>query len=428
MTVVDLLSGPWQGARHVLLLVAHPDDETLAVGGLLADLPDSVPVDVVVASDGQASHPRSTTHGPADLARLRRAEVAHAIGLLAPRARLHLLGLTDGGLRDQIEEVVEAVVPLATGPGTVLVSNYRQDGHPDHEAIAHAAAAVAWRTDAELVEAPIWAWLHHPDTVPAEHLLTVALSRRAVKLKEQALAAHRSQVRALSDLPGDEPVVDPTLVAAIGQGHERLVPGEPGEISPFQSLHLRAQDPWQVRTSWFERRKRTLTLALLPKERYARALEIGCSVGELGHDLLRRCGELVAVDEAQSAVDLARERLKGRATVVRASLPEEWERLEGEAPGAPWDLVVLSEVGYFLSPRRLARLARRVGGAGDGGGASGGPTVVACHWRHPVEGWPLRGDAVHEVLDAHLGLARRSHLVEEDVVLSVWSPEAGVER
>jgi hypothetical protein len=82
------------------------------------------------------------------------------------------------------------------------------------------------------------------------------------------------------------------------------------------------------------------------------------------------------------------------------------------------ELVVVSEVGYFLSPGRLRTLARRVRKRlADRPRA----TVVACHWRHEIVGWPLRGDDVHAVLETELGLPRRSRLVEDDVVLTVWS-------
>ena len=82
------------------------------------------------------------------------------------------------------------------------------------------------------------------------------------------------------------------------------------------------------------------------------------------------------------------------------------------------DLVLVSEVGYFLSPGRLRALAGRVRRSLEGTPRA---TVLACHWRHEIVGWPLRGDDVHALLEEELGLPRRSSLLEEDVVLTVWS-------
>jgi len=51
-------------------------------------------------------------------------------------------------------------------------------------------------------------------------------------------------------------------------------------------------------------------------------------------------------------------------------------------------------------------------------------TLLACHWRHPVEGFDLQGDAVHAILHRHLGLNRLVHHEERDFVLNVWSSDA----
>ena len=153
----------------------------------------------------------------------------------------------------------------------------------------------------------------------------------------------------------------------------------------LDDLHAHDQDPWGVDRRWYELRKRRLLAAMLPRERYRRALEIGCSTGALAEELAARCHELVAVDGSAHAVASARRRLAGlgHVSVEQREVPQWW-------PAGAFDLVVVSEVGYFLSPRDLDRLVDRIATtlADDG-------VVVLCHWRHPVAGWPLDGADVH---------------------------------
>lgn len=402
---------------HLLVVAAHPDDETLGVGGLLAGLPADVALDVVVAADGSGSHPDSPTHTPTDLARIRRREAEHALRLLAPRARLHLLDLPDGDLAAHRNDLTAALVRLVRPGESVLLAPYRHDGHPDHEAAAQATAATAWRTDARLLEYPIWLWhWQAPDALPWAAVRRVDLPAAQRERKSAAVVAHHSQVAPLSAHPGDEVLLPAEVLAHFARPWETLLVAEPGEPSPFEALHTDEPDPWQVHTSWYERRKRALTLAMLPHEQYAVGVEVGCSVGALAADLLERCESVVAVDESSAA--LARVENADRLRTVQACLPEQWPLLAGHLPDDV-DLVVLSEVGYFLSPARLRQLAEHVAQLVTGPRA----TVLACHWRHDIVGWALTGDAVHAVLEEVLGAAelrRHSHLVEDDVVLTTW--------
>ena len=160
-------------------------------------------------------------------------------------------------------------------------------------------------------------------------------------------------------------------------------PGAPSLGGQFFDDFYREQgeDPWGFTDRWYEQRKRAVTLASLPRPRFRRALEVGCSIGVLTSDLAPRCDALLALDVAGAAVALARERTRALPSVrvEQMAVPAQW-------PEGTFDLVVLSEVGYYLSLDELTSLCdRSIGSLSPDG------VLVACHWRHPVDGVPPAG-------------------------------------
>ena len=160
-----------------------------------------------------------------------------------------------------------------------------------------------------------------------------------------------------------------------------------GSIAPayFERLYRVDPDPWAFDTSPYEAAKYAATLDALPRGRYAHAFEIGCANGALTARLAGRCDRVLAVDVAEAALARARERtaaLRG-VEVRRLAVPAEW-------PGdGPFDLVVVSEVGYYLAPPDLDRLrARCAGSVGRGG------HLALVHWTGETD-YPLSADAVH---------------------------------
>lgn len=182
----------------------------------------------------------------------------------------------------------------------------------------------------------------------------------------------------------------------------------------FDDMFAGDDDPWKFRSRWYEARKRAITLACLPEGRYRRAFEPGCANGELSAALAERCDELLVSDGAERAVQVARRRLAGLAhvRVAHARLPADW-------PDERVDLIVISEVGYFLRGVELDAVIARIKSS-----VEARATVLACHWRPPIHGCELDGDAVHARLDAGLGLAHLSQVVEADFRLDVWSGDA----
>ena len=74
----------------------------------------------------------------------------------------------------------------------------------------------------------------------------------------------------------------------------------------FDALYALDPDPWKFASSAYERKKYAVTLAAMPKPRYARGLEIGCSIGVLTRELAARCDAILGVDVAQAPLTGAR--------------------------------------------------------------------------------------------------------------------------
>jgi len=177
----------------------------------------------------------------------------------------------------------------------------------------------------------------------------------------------------------------------------------------FDDMYAAADDPWSMRTRWYERRKYALTTAVLPRKRYGDGLEVGCSVGELTARLADRCDRLTGWDASAAAVQRATRRVAGVGAVAieQATVPDR--------PLPQVDLLVLSEVLYYLDPADLQRFLAQLPAAVRPGG-----TVVAVHWRHPVAGYPQTGDAVHAALRAALPWPRVATHTEPDLLLDCW--------
>ncbi|MDO3637165.1 SAM-dependent methyltransferase [Mycolicibacterium arseniciresistens] len=181
----------------------------------------------------------------------------------------------------------------------------------------------------------------------------------------------------------------------------------------FERLYARAADPWQLQGRWYERRKYAITMALLPYPRYRHAYEPGCSVGVLTELLTGRCDHVTATDVASGALDATHRRLlaaqrRRQVTLLRQSIDGPW-------PQARFDLVVLSEVCYYLQPATLrAVLDRQVPLL------SHGATVIAAHWRHRVEDYPMSGDHANDVIAATAGLHHIGGYRDTDVVIDVF--------
>jgi len=204
---------------RAIVIGAHPDDEVIGAGALLARLPDAA---VVHATDG-APRNESDAHaagftGWADYAAARHKEAAAALALagLAPE-RLTGLGIAD----QQATQNLAALAPrLATllheGGFTAVVTHAYEGGHPDHDATAlavHAAARLieaSGGTPPPLIEMAGYhalggrfaagTFITHADAGPTA---TVALDAAARRLKRRMLDCHVTQRAVLAQFTVD---------------------------------------------------------------------------------------------------------------------------------------------------------------------------------------------------------------------------------
>lgn len=184
----------------------------------------------------------------------------------------------------------------------------------------------------------------------------------------------------------------------------------------FEALYRSFDDPWNVRGAWYERRKRALLLASLGRARYGHALEVGCGNGDMTLALAGRCRRVTAVDVATTAIHRCREHmLANHARGVEAMalhLPDVWPAV----PPGGFDLMVISEMGYYLDDDALARFLARTRAS-----LRPGAELIACHWRGHFDDRRQPTDALHDRLGALSGATPLFSHTESAFRLDAWA-------
>ena len=171
-------------------------------------------------------------------------------------------------------------------------------------------------------------------------------------------------------------------------------PAASWDAGVFDRLYARDPDPWRFETSPYEQGKYADTLEQLGDRRFRDALELGCSIGVLSRRLAARCDRLLSLDIAEAALERARLHCAGLDQVrfSRATLPQDW-------PEGAFDLVVISEMLYFLAPDDIARLAKRCAAA-----ALPECTILVVNWTGPTD-TPTTGNEAAELFRSGIAIA-----------------------
>jgi LmbE family N-acetylglucosaminyl deacetylase len=124
---------------RTVVVVAHPDDETIGLGAQLHRFRDLLVVHVTDGAPRRNGDPeRGGFHTLADYALARRGELEAAMALAGvPPQALATLEVPDQDVATTLPEVIAWLGPLLAGADLVFTHRY-EGGHPDHDATAFA--------------------------------------------------------------------------------------------------------------------------------------------------------------------------------------------------------------------------------------------------------------------------------------------------
>lgn len=196
---------------RVLLIAPHPDDETLAAGGLLQRaIAVGARLRVVFVTDGennpwaQRATERRWRIGPGDRERWgarRRLEALAALACLGVgEHHVEFLGFSDQGITRSLlsceDDLTQALArEMERFRPTLLVGPAFEDLHPDHSALSVALGlARRWVGSGVATFRELHFVVHHHGPVPRIADSVVSLSPAEIERKRQAIRCHASQL------------------------------------------------------------------------------------------------------------------------------------------------------------------------------------------------------------------------------------------
>ena len=119
--------------------------------------------------------------------------------------------------------------------------------------------------------------------------------------------------------------------------------------SDLEQIYAESDDPWNFAHSSYEQEKFRATRAALEERYFNAALELGCGNGQLARHIVPLCASYTGLDAVQRPLEAAR-RVVPEGQFIQGFLPT-------DLPEGNFDLIVLSEVLYFLSADAIRTLA-----------------------------------------------------------------------
>jgi 2-polyprenyl-3-methyl-5-hydroxy-6-metoxy-1,4-benzoquinol methylase len=161
----------------------------------------------------------------------------------------------------------------------------------------------------------------------------------------------------------------------------------------FDELFRRTANPWRYGLDGVSQRRRELLLNVMPRQRYARLLEVGCAEGWITLPLTRRAEEVTAVDISAVALARARSVCTGTTNVRFVQRDIVVEELGGE-----FDAIVCAGVLVYVSATAQTSVRDRLVACLK----PGGDLIL----EHTTDAYPgeMAGRQVHASYKAHAAL------------------------
>ncbi|MHB1121606.1 MAG: PIG-L deacetylase family protein [Ramlibacter sp.] len=165
------------GARRVLVIAPHPDDETLGCGGTLARLAPACDVHVLLVTNGDGGGDL-----PPETSALRKQEMAAAVRTLGIANEVLHLDEPDGRFDDTSSfRAALAAIVQRLQPDWVFLP-WLGDSHPDHSRISRASSQVLRRSAVQRV-----LYYETWNPVPATHVVDIT---PVLETKKAAVLCH----------------------------------------------------------------------------------------------------------------------------------------------------------------------------------------------------------------------------------------------
>jgi len=178
----------------------------------------------------------------------------------------------------------------------------------------------------------------------------------------------------------------------------------------FDRIYLQDADPWRFASSEYELGRYEVTMQALSSRRYGHAFEPGCSIGVLTERLATICECVDAIDISPIAVRQASRRCSRllNVTIRQGALPT-------DIPAGTFDLLVLSEIGYYFNNVQLKTLINHLTDR-----MASGSVFLAVHWLGSSPDHILSGSQVHQVISSAETLTQDLSENHTEFLLGRW--------